>query len=298
MKKYLLYALLFAGVGTSMTSCSEDDLSKTSVITVDKQEENEFDKWLNLNFVSSYNMNFAYRYEDKEVDMNYYHVPADMKASIEMAHLLKYLCLEAYDEMAGVNFTRAYFPKMIYLDGEFEWRNNGTMILGTAEGGKKILLTGINYLDANLDDIDVLNKYYFKTIHHEFTHILNQTKDYSAAFQLITGSGYVSDSWSNETYKKGYLQRGFITDYSQHSHGEDFAEMVSVYVTNTPAQWKAWMEEAGDDGRAAIEAKLEIVKDYMQSSWNINLDDLRSTILRRQNDISAGKVDLTDISVK
>ena len=59
------------------------------------------------------------------------------------------------------------------------------MILGTAEGGKKIFLAGTNYLTRYIKDRDALNELYLKTIHHEFTHILNQTKNYSADFQLI-----------------------------------------------------------------------------------------------------------------
>jgi hypothetical protein len=35
-----------------------------------------------------------------------------------MAHILKYLCMETYDEVAGIEFTRANFPKMFYLIGE------------------------------------------------------------------------------------------------------------------------------------------------------------------------------------
>ena len=94
-----------------------------------------------------------------------------------MAHLVKYLCLESYDEVAGIDFTRNYFPKMIFTIGEWEYRNNGTIILGTAESGKKILLTGVNYLDTYKSSPAALNHYYFKTIHHEFTHILNHTKE-------------------------------------------------------------------------------------------------------------------------
>ncbi len=45
-----------------------------------------------------------------------------------------------------------------------------------------------------------------KTIHHEFTHILNQTKDYPADFQLITGSLSLTDdgqftiSWNKNRF--------------------------------------------------------------------------------------------------
>lgn len=295
MKKYLLYALLAVSASGALVSCSEDDLSSESVITVDKQQANDFDKWLTTNFVNPYNIEFKYRYEYKETDPDYTTVPAEQKQAIEMAHLLKYLCLEAYDEVAGINFTRAYFPKMVFTIGEWEYRNNGTFILGTAESGKKILLTGINYLDTYKRSPEALNYYYFKTIHHEFTHILNQTKDYSSEFQLITGNSYVADSWSESPFDEDYLKRGFISSYAQHSHTEDFAEMMSMYVTNSKEQWDAWMTEAGDTGAALLEAKLEIVKRYMSESWGIDMDKLRDSILRRQADIADGKIDLENL---
>lgn len=298
MKKYLLYALLAVSTGTALVSCSEDDLNAESVITIDKKQANDFDKWLTANFVNPYNLEFKYRYEYKETDANYYTVPAELNQAIEMAHLVKYLCLESYDEVAGIDFTRNYFPKMIFTIGEWEYRNNGTIILGTAESGKKILLTGVNYLDTYKSSPAALNHYYFKTIHHEFTHILNQTKEYSAEFKLITGNSYVADSWSEEPFDVGYLERGFISDYAQHSDTEDFAEMMSLYVTNSKEQWDEWMAEAGENGAPLLQAKLDIVKSYMKDSWGVDMDKLRDTILRRQADLAAGKVDLTDISVK
>lgn len=298
MKKYLLYALLAVSTGTALVSCSEDDLNAESVITIDKKQANDFDKWLTANFVNPYNLEFKYRYEYKETDADYYTVPAELNQAIEMAHLVKYLCLESYDEVAGIDFTRNYFPKMIFTIGEWEYRNNGTIILGTAESGKKILLTGVNYLDTYKSSPAALNHYYFKTIHHEFTHILNQTKEYSAEFKLITGNSYVADSWSEEPFNVGYLERGFISDYAQHSDTEDFAEMMSLYVTNSKEQWDEWMAEAGENGAPLLQAKLDIVKSYMKDSWGIDMDKLRDTILRRQADLAAGKVDLTDISVK
>ena len=298
MKKYLLYALLAVSTGTALVSCSEDDLNAESVITIDKKQANDFDKWLTANFVNPYNLEFKYRYEYKETDANYYTIPAELNQAIEMAHLVKYLCLESYDEVAGIDFTRNHFPKMIFTIGEWEYRNNGTIILGTAESGKKILLTGVNYLDTYKSSPAALNHYYFKTIHHEFTHILNQTKEYSAEFKLITGNSYVADSWSKEPFNVGYLERGFISAYAQHSDTEDFAEMMSLYVTNSKEQWDEWMAEAGENGAPLLQAKLDIVKSYMKDSWGIDMDKLRDTILRRQADLAAGKVDLTDISVK
>lgn len=299
MKKLSIYLCAIAAAVFAASSCEEQPLNPESVITVDKVEMNEFDKWLDYNFVGPYNIDFKYRFEMNESDLNYYTIPADQECAIMMAHLVKYLCVDTYDEVAGPVFTRSYFPKMFFLIGEWEYRNNGTYILGTAEGGKKILLSGINYLpDVIKMGADELNYYYIKTIHHEFTHILNQTKDYPTDFAQINGNGYVADSWSAEPYNSEYLKNGFISSYAQHSDGEDFAEMVSIYVTNPKEYWDEQLKNAGTEGAGFITSKLEIVRAYMQDSWNIDMDQLRATILRRQNDVVKGKIDLTSLEIK
>ena len=282
-----------------ISACQEDPLSPESVITVETVPQNDFDKWLDANFVDPYNIDFKYRYEMNESDLNYYTVPAAYDEAIIMAHLVKYLCIDTYDEVAGIDFTRNYFPKMFFLIGEWEYRNNGTFILGTAEGGKKILLSGINYLNDVLDmGADALNHYYIKTIHHEFTHILNQTKDFSTEFGQITGSGYVADSWSEAPYNTEYLKNGFISSYAQHSDTEDFAEMLSIYVTNPQSYWDEQLKTAGNTSAELITSKLDLVRDYMKTAWSIDIDELRSTILRRQNDVIKGKIDLEDLTIK
>ena len=157
-----------------------------------------------------------------------------------------------------------------------------------------------------------MNEFYFKTIHHEFTHIMNQTKVIPADFQPVAGEYYVGDMWSEEPYNKVYLSRGFISAYSQHSFEEDFAEMLSMYITNDAKTWDDWLEQAdkaaaensGKDYSAPenpsgkLRTKLDIVRRYMKETFNIDIDALRATVQRRQAEISAGKVNLTDITVK
>lgn len=296
MKKafYILSVLIAAAL---MSSCQEDPLSEKSVITVDQIQQNDFDKWLIANFVNPYNIDFVYRFSMNESDMNYYTIPPKYELAVKMAHLVKYLCVDAYDEVAGIEFTRAYFPKMFFLIGEWEYRNNGTIILGTAEGGRKILLSGINYLDDYIGNADELNHWYIKTIHHEFTHILNQTKPYPSEFKQVNGNGYVADNWSNEPYSSEYLKNGFFTAYSQESDVEDFAELMSEYVTHTAEYWNAQVAKAGD-GAVFINRKLDIVRAYMSDTWGIDMDILRACILRRQNDVVVGKVNVEDITIK
>ncbi|MBP5537131.1 MAG: putative zinc-binding metallopeptidase [Bacteroidales bacterium] len=295
MKKYIVYFTTILAALLLATACEQDNPDTSYSVIADRiQEQNDFDRWLEANYVNPYNIDFKYRFELNESDVNYFTIPADMDNSIIMAHLVKYLCVDTYDEVAGIRFTRTYFPKMFFLIGEWEYRNNGTYILGTAEGGKKILLSGINYLDQYMVSADALNYYYIKTIHHEFTHILNQTLAYPADFKEISGSDYIADEWN---LTSGWLQKGFITQYSQHSDREDFAEMLSTYITNTEEQWDAWMTQAGD-GAEIIQAKLDLVRSYMLSGFDIDIDVLRNTILRRQDEVMDGRVDLTSVSVE
>lgn len=298
MKRYITILCTALVAMFCLASCEKDTLSEKSVIKVANYEQNDFDKWLEENFVNPYNIQFVYRFEMKESDLSYYTVPPTYELAVKMAHLVKYLCVDTYDEVAGTDFTKGYFPKMFFLIGEWEYRNNGTFILGTAEGGKKILLSGVNYLDYVLTQgADQLNHYYIKTIHHEFTHILNQTRNYPTSFGQVNGSGYVADSWSEAPYNVEYLQNGFITSYAQHSAGEDFAETVSIYITNPQSYWDSCVAAAGEGG-SYINEKLDIAKAYMLDVWNVDMDELRATILRRQKDVVAGKVDLDDITVE
>lgn len=302
MKNSIKYfAIAFAAV-VAFASCQKETLSEESVIKDSRAEETAFDKWLDANFLLPYNIEIKYRYELMETNLAYWTVPADYNQSIIYAHLVKYLCVDTYDEVAGTSFTCGYFPKLFFLEGTFHYDNNGSMILGTAEGGRKIFLGGVNHLNYYLEQAletknpGTLNEYYLKTIHHEFTHILNQTKNFSADFQLVTGADYVLGSW-NSTHPNDYLKYGFISRYSQHSDREDFAEMMSIYILNSQEQWDAWMQQAGADGKAKIEAKLVYVRSYMLEAWGIDLDELRDVVLRRTDDILNGKVDLTDLTI-
>lgn len=302
MKHYIKYFAVAAAAVAVLASCQKETLSDESVIKESRAEKTDFDKWLDANFLLPYNIDFKYRYELMETNLAYWTVPADYEQSIVYAHLVKYLCIDTYDEVAGSTFTCSYFPKSFFLEGTFHYDNNGTMILGTAEGGRKIFLGGVNHLNSYLEtaidsqDATTLNEFYFKTIHHEFTHILNQTKDFTPDYQQVTGTDYVLGAW-NTTHRSDYLKYGFISQYSQHSDNEDFAEMLSTYIINTPEQWKQWMTDAGTEGAAKINTKLNYVRSYMLESWGIDLEELRDVVLRRTSDILAGKVDLKDLTI-
>ncbi len=302
MKKYI-FALLASilGVASLSVSCSSgDELDANSSIVDVATPSNEFDKWLDVNLLKKYNIQLAYRYKDTIVDMEPALIPADYNESILLSKLIIHLVLEVYDELMGSNdFMVAYFPKLIQLIGSPSYNNDGSVVLGEAEGGKTIYLYDVNTLSSvyNLNSIDALNDSYFHTMHHEFAHILHQTKLYSSEYETISSSLYVgSDCFT--TYdddekttvpwlsgEEKALKVGFITPYSATNADEDFVEILSTYVTNSQDYWDSLMTTAGDVGEPIITQKLDIIRNYLLTSWGIDMDELRSIILRRQTEV-------------
>lgn len=279
MKKWYIYPLLLLMTGL-FAACQEDDLSCKSVIDTE-QERNDFDMWLLKNYVNPYNIDFKYRMEDIEADFSYNLVPADLDLCVKLAKIVKHMWLEAYDECGGVDFTRRNVPKVIHVIGSAAW-NQGSFTLGTAEGGIKVTLYLGNWLDPT--SVAQLNEYYFKTMHHEFAHILHQTKDYPQEYNLISAGKYAPTGWINRDLSDA-APMGFVTPYASSEPREDIAEITATYLTYTDEQWDEVWSYAGNEGRAVIEQKISIMKKYMQSTWNINVDQLRKCIARRGSEI-------------
>ena len=287
MKKFLIYLCMFLLPG-AWVSCSNDDneVDKNNSIFEDTGEDaemNEFDQWLLENYVYPYNIEVKYRLDDNETDVDYDLVPAEYDKAFALARIVKYVWMEAYDEIWGIETTRTYVPKVIQMIGNVAYTESG-MILGQAEQGMKVMLYMVNGLDVNNLDMDMMNEFYFKTMHHEFTHILNQTKAYDPAYDRITEADYIGSDWYQMLDEEA-RQEGFISAYAMDRGSEDLAEMVSIYVTNTADTWEAFMQQGGETGRPILEQKFEIVYNYMRDSWGVDLDELREVVQRRQNEI-------------
>ena len=282
MKWNILYFLTAFVCLISFNSCESDDPDKNNSIFDDPIERNSFDRWLDDNYVKPYNIRVAYRIEDVETDFDYNVIPADLTKSKQMAICLKHLWLEAYTEVAaeGVHFIRAYAPKLFHYIGSSEYDPEAeTIRLGVAEGGKKITITTVNDLDPK----NITNQYYFNTVHHEFGHILHQTKNYPVEFRTISAADYAPTTWHNRTDNEA-AQLGFVSPYAGKLPDEDFVEVLARYVTRNEATWNAMLTAAGSAGSAKIQQKLDIVKTYMKTAWGIDLDQLKGVVQRRANE--------------
>lgn len=281
--KFVLFLSLLLTLGL-LSSCRNEDEIGESIFDTSSPNRTTFDLWLLNNYNKLYNIDFVYKYEDIESSIAYNLVPSELEKSQLLAQIVKHVWLESYDEVAGdsIDFTRKYVPKMIFLVGSGAYDGDGSVVLGTAEGGLKVTLYNVNELQF---ETEYLNEYYFHVMHHEFAHILHQTKNYDQSFKRISESFYIGGDWiyaSDEDAQK----KGFITAYAQNEANEDFVEMYSMYVTHDDAWWNKVLTNAGEAHAATLNTKLELVRTYFSEKWKIDIDVMRAVILRRSSEIS------------
>ncbi|MDR0509531.1 MAG: putative zinc-binding metallopeptidase [Rikenellaceae bacterium] len=298
MKRTILYLFLLACGSFTLGSCSTDKLDGVSVFDEAPKAKTTFDMWLEQNYTIPYNIEFTYRWNLMTSDVTHNLIPPTEENAIALAKLVKFLWIDVYEEVCGTTFLRNYSPKQFQVIGCAVY-DEGTIKLGTAEGGQKITLYVGNWLNryiypAHVNDlgvqipdlinVDGLNNYFFKTIHHEFAHILQQTISPDPKFDLISVGTYAPSSWFNRSESEA-AQLGFVSPYAGSAAVDDFVEVIACYLTMSVAQWNQKLSSAGTSGAAKINQKLTIVKDYLQTKWNLDLDSLRATLARRYTEL-------------
>ncbi len=256
--KNILYLLMAAGF---MTACGTDNDVDSSYSAFDTEipTRSVFDNWLLENYTKPYNINFIYRYNDKETDNAYNVIPADLEKSKALAVMIKHVWLDAYAEAVGESFIKTYSPRVYQLIGSAEYSSGGSneMVLGTAEGGLKVTVFRVNAITPDNPWIDQdsyfpnttasnpmdLNYWFFHTMHHEFCHILTQQNNYSTEFQTISTSDYQTTNWVNVDDEEA-PSMGFTSGYGSKEYNEDFAEIYSFYVTHTQAAFQKLLNAA------------------------------------------------------
>jgi substrate import-associated zinc metallohydrolase lipoprotein len=265
-------------------SCAEDEIDKNNSIFEDPDPaaRTEFDNWLLSNYTYPYNIVVKYKMQDIESDISYELVPATVEKAIAFAKLIKHLWIEVFDDVAGADFTKSYIPRIIHLIGSGAYNTNNTVLLGTAEGGLKITLYRVNDLNPETVTASLLVDRYLKTMYHEFSHILHQTKNYSEEFARISNADYVSDDWSSNSNTEAMAyELGFVSRYSRKEANEDFVEILAIFVVRGQEYWDDILRKAGTNGASIINQKFEIVKSYLKTAWNIDIYELRRTFESR-----------------
>ena len=198
--KYLKILMLFV-CSLAFVACDNDEPSSESIFDTTTRERSVFEQWLLKHYTVPYNIDFIYRYVDSQTSQAYNVVPPYKDEAQAMAVLIKHIWIESYVEVmdGDSTFIKTYAPRVFQLIGSKQYTGDGSEVLGTAEGGLKITLFGINHINIDSPYMDVespfhirntreydLNYYIFKTLHHEFCHILNQKENYQEEFQTVS----------------------------------------------------------------------------------------------------------------
>lgn len=270
MKTKYRYIALIVFI-TMAVSCRDPynhdlDESKLNFAQNDLPAPTVLDDWLFENFTAPYNIEVKYRWDASEVDVNKVLVPPIPGKVQSIMSVVKDAWITPYVEEAGGTFLKTFCPKQFVLIGSPNFNPGGTITLGTAEGGRKIVLFVVNdFDDANRSKI----KEQMHTVHHEFAHILHQNIVYPNEFKQITPGAYTAD-WSNIPISTAQ-SRGFITSYAMSAPDEDFVEMVATMLTEGQRGFdRIVCAIPSADAQALIRQKQQIVVNYFLDVYKID----------------------------
>ncbi|MVT08151.1 zinc-binding metallopeptidase [Chitinophaga tropicalis] len=282
MKQLHLKFILAFILISSLMACSKDDtINDVNIpgLGGETWEKGPLDFWLDSVYTKPYNIEVKYRFERYELALDKDLVPVREDKVIPVMSTIYKTWVQPYIAEAGEVFFKKYCQKQFVLVGSPEFNSNNTITLGTAEGGRKIVLFWLN--DFSLSDKPGVRQM-LHTIHHEFAHIMHQTIMYPVDYKRIS-TGYTGN-WNDYTLAEA-LERGFITQYARSAPDEDFVEMVSTMLVEGKSGYEAIIAQAPDDAQLLFRKKEEIIVRYFKENWNINFSQLQSRVQTAINNL-------------
>ena len=257
----------------TLASCNKnnDNLNINIVgLGGDTWPKDSIDRWVRDTLTKPYNIDVKYRWDAFELDLDKTLVPPSLDKIVPMMRVVKYGWIDAYEEEAGGDFIKTFCPKQYELVGSVAYNPNGTITLGEAEAGRKVILYRVNQL--NLKDTAFVKRV-LKTIQHEFGHILHQNILYSADYSTITPA--YTTTWN--TYSDATARNmGFITAYAMAAPDEDFVEMIAIMLTEGKVNFDAIVNAQAATPKGQLRAKELIVVNYFKQNYNIDIYSLQT----------------------
>jgi len=273
MKILKIYKVITVITGVLLFSaCAQEDQLTESQLDYSVPVKTDLDKWLDASFLDPYNIKVYYSWNQNLVDNSRYLFPPTIDKVQPALEVVKTIWIDSYTKIGGSDFVKKIAPREFVLVGGVNRNSTGTITLGLAEGGQRVSLFQVDYLNRS-SRADVTE--FIHTIQHEYVHILNQTKPFDVqAWAKLTPSGYTSSWYVEEIADSREL--GFITSYARLNVMEDFAETASIILTSSKAEYDAILASVTDPvGKANIKKKEAIVVQYYKDAFNIDFYALR-----------------------
>lgn len=278
-----------------LVSCKkEDPLNVTNLTGLggDKWNQGTIDKWIYDSLTVPHNITNKYKWDQFELDLTYTVTPPKEELVVPLLSSIKKVWTTPYVEEAGSLFFNKYSPKNLVMLGSYEYLANGSILLGNAEGGAKVRLFGVNYFKLKgmpgytpATDSNFAKTFFYKTMHHEFAHILHQNILYQPEYRTISTGYYQYGNWINVS-DADERRDGFITAYASSGYDDDFAEMVSVMLTEGKAGFDKIVAAipAGSSvngmpqavAQANLRKKEALIVAYYKNAWNVDFYSLQT----------------------
>jgi substrate import-associated zinc metallohydrolase lipoprotein len=274
-------------------SCrKEDNLNVEDIpgLGGDTWAKGPIDQWLYDSLVKPYNIATKYKWDQFELDINKTIVPPKEEKIIPVMRSVKKVWMEPYIALGGELFFKTYSPKLVVLAGSANWELDGSITIGTAEGGRKIVLYLLNeFKNRSMPDYvpsdSVILKQMFHVIHHEFGHILDQNIRRPLEFDAV-GQGFYTADWIN-TNDVAARQDGFITAYASSSPFDDFVEMISLMLIEGRSGFSSIVNSisgtstrgtTAEQAKQKLRLKESIIVNYFKQAWNIDFYALQTRV--------------------
>ena len=289
--KALKYTMIVA-LAALFAACEKEDpldgVDDIPGLGGDTWAQGPIDKWIFDNLTVPYNIAVKYKWDQSEIELDKTVVPVKEEQVIPVMSAIKKAWIDVYEAEAGSLFVKKYTPKFFILQGSGSYNPDGTTTLGTAEGGRKVVLYQLNYFRtkdmAGYKPSDsTLIKQVFQTIHHEFGHILHQNIMYPLDYKRIN-VGLYTTNWNNVS-DMAALQDGFITPYSMSGPDEDFVEMVAIMLTEGKSGFDRMVNSisgtspngtTAEEAKSRLRQKETLVVDYFRTVWKIDFNSLQA----------------------
>jgi substrate import-associated zinc metallohydrolase lipoprotein len=279
-KKVLLMVTL-----ATLSACSSESPLTASILDTKKPTQSELDVWIEKSYLTPYNIEVLYKWDQNTVDGNRYLYPPTQSQITPALEIVQRIWINTYTTIGGTDFVKLIAPRQLVLVGGVSLNSTGTKTLGEAEGGQRITLFETDYVDkTNRESV----KQFIHTIQHEYIHILNQHKPFDEkSFAKITPTGYTANWY--ETTDKVANEEGFITAYAKSNIIEDFAEMASMMLVNSKAEYEAIIAGIKNPkAKSDIRTKEALVVKYFKEAFNMDFYKLRDEAEKNTADVIAG----------
>lgn len=287
--------------------CANDDNNSRYIPPANPDISNVNDTYLYNNNGNSlferYGTATRWRWNDNFIDPNERATPIREDLVIPITKLVEYLWIDPYMSVgeSGAKIIKDFFPAEVVYVGSYIYQDDGSIKLGYAEGGARVTLLNVNSLD--FQDRDWLadpRGGILATIHHEFSHIIQQTFGNPVGLNIISEK-YEGVNWINISTNDA-IKLGMVSDYGASTEFEDFCEIISHFLVLDETTFnEAFINQEDcsvytntdeilncqelNEGRQLIQEKLGLIIEYFDNQLNVDLIEVRNALQERLNNL-------------